>query len=625
LNGSVLSTVVGQPPRLHFFKATIDPETKRDLSKVDHSTFKAIFDSLSPDERIKEIQDCYLGFIVIKPIPQTFIGKTCLKVYDSLLDQGATYKSIITKTYTANLYGIKLKVKSVAFQEQDKVIAACATTAIWSTLHALRWIDSSNVPSPSEITLSAINHIKDSSNSFPNEGLNSKQILRALDTEGLRHHSIKLADLKSSGELINEVKPYIDSNIPLILGSTLHDVDLDNKALTRVGGHAVAILGYSNPDEGCEKTLYIHDDRIGPYCRGVVSTIGKVLNDYTRKDSDKCCIVLQEKDNDGKWMQPSKILTPDNLIIPTHKKIRISAKSIANTCYSITQEYNTFVLSQKNLGHDTNEMDGALTYSISLQELSYVRQRILNNKQVNSKQDILTKSSPRFIWSAIFHWNKNAAFEIFFDATDIPQGHIVSNVVIYDNISYNAAISGIRELFETGLTIPRSRNDYLNAFILFNNKHDYSYETFLDETYGELRAPAYLKGEEIEEYNRYRMDRARCKDLYMRDESASLDNTFPEVIRGDENSYMIWVIAKDGALLIGHEEGEQGHPSLTGFQPARIAGELKKDDEGWFINAKSGRYSQDYDNSSALLFNARRRFLEMFLGHRHDALRIIDK
>ena len=156
----------GRCARLHFFKAMIDPDTQEDLSKVDHSKLKTIFDSSSPNEKIEEIKGCYLGFIVIKPIPQTFIGRTCLKVYDSLLNQGETYKKIIRKTYTANLYGIELTVKSIAFQEQDKVIAACATTAIWSTLHALRWINSSNVPSPSEITLSAINHIKDSSNSF---------------------------------------------------------------------------------------------------------------------------------------------------------------------------------------------------------------------------------------------------------------------------------------------------------------------------------------------------------------------------------------------------------------------------------------------------------------------------
>jgi len=578
----------GRCARLHFFS-----------DEVDHARIESVFNGREQDKEIERIQGCYLGFMVVKPIPQTFIGKTCLKVYDSLLNPSEKYKCIITKKYTANLYGISLSVDSIAFQEQDRIIAACATTAIWSVLHALPWMDSKNVPSPSEITLAAINHIKDSSNSFPNDGLNSKQILRALDTYGLRHHSINLKNTKGPAELMEVVRPYIDSNVPLILGTTVYDLDEKDDAL--VGRHAVAVLGYSNPEKGCDKTLYIHDDGIGPYCRGILSTIGEAAKESNIESADRCCLVLQEKNDDGSWKEAEKILTPDHLIVPTHKKVRISADGIDNTCRSILDEFDEYVDGLKNKGKDVSKFEEKLTYSVSLQELSDIRRRVLGDDEVINKRNVLTKSSPRFIWVANFLWDNRRIFEIHFDATDIPQGHIISNIVIYDKKYYKVSTAPFKRLYADGHSVVVSERDYINAFILYNNKHDYSYDAFLDETYGELRAPAYLKEGEIEKYHENMVDRARRKESYIRDIKESLDSAYPDLGNNSDDS-LIWVIVKDGALLIGEEVDGLGHPSLTGFQSARIAGELRKDSKGWFINAKSGRYSQDYEDSDKYLF-----------------------
>lgn len=56
-----------------------------------------------------------------------------------------------------------------------------------------------------------------------------------------------------------------------------------------------------------------------------------------------------------------------------------------------------------------------------------------------------------------------------------------------------------------------------------------------------------------------------------------------------------------------------GHPSITGFQPARIAGEMHKAGRGnWQINSKSGRYSGDYPNTDELLQNALHKFQQFF-------------
>ncbi|WP_175221401.1 MULTISPECIES: hypothetical protein [Burkholderia] len=86
----------------------------------------------------------------------------------------------------------------------------------------------------------------------------------------------------------------------------------------------------------------------------------------------------------------------------------------------------------------------------------------------------------------------------------------------------------------------------------------------------------------------------------------------PELVADDPQSYRIWAIDHDGGLIIGEEIDKMGHPCLTGFMPARIAGELKRTSTGWTINSKSGRYSGDYRNVDELLINALLKFKTIF-------------
>ena len=81
----------------------------------------------------KILQKSYLGFVVVKKLPQTIIGRTCLKTYES--DNGRRVFPII-RNYPVGLFGQHLDVKStLAFQEQDRAAAACATSALWTVFH----------------------------------------------------------------------------------------------------------------------------------------------------------------------------------------------------------------------------------------------------------------------------------------------------------------------------------------------------------------------------------------------------------------------------------------------------------------------------------------------------------
>src|SRR4051794_1175937 len=90
--------------------------------------------------------------MVIRPLPQAVIGRTVLKVgthtngSDSLTG---------TRTYRAHLCGMEFRVKSLAFQEQDTVMAACATVSVWSCLQKAGELFSTPMPRPAEITKAA--------------------------------------------------------------------------------------------------------------------------------------------------------------------------------------------------------------------------------------------------------------------------------------------------------------------------------------------------------------------------------------------------------------------------------------------------------------------------------------
>lgn len=56
--------------RLHFF-----------TSEIQHTSINDALTNTSASPAIAELQNNYLGFVVVKPLPKTFIGKTCLKRY----------------------------------------------------------------------------------------------------------------------------------------------------------------------------------------------------------------------------------------------------------------------------------------------------------------------------------------------------------------------------------------------------------------------------------------------------------------------------------------------------------------------------------------------------------------
>ena len=607
--------------RLHFFS---DDDITHGL--INHLLVQGVD---SPD--LKRVQDSYLGFVVIKPLPRTFIGKACLKLSNASVEDVFFTRKRLSREYNVDLFGLPLKVESIAFQEQDKVISACATTAIWSSLHALKWRDEKSVSSCSKITTNAINHINDSSNSFPSKELSNKQILRALDLEGLRHHSLDFAllreedadELKSA--FFNSVKIHIDSGLPLILGGDVFSIG--DSGIQPRGGHAVSVLGYRNSES--ERTLYVHDDRLGPYARATIVN----LSAFGQANSAiSWGIAFRNKDDEGAWLDPHEILVPSILIVAADKKVRLPCDFSVTTAKEIVREYEVYQQQMREeKPHDVDAYQLILTFDIQLRNISSIRQDVFKQPPELSYEDageivaltdaerqewekgrvsFLTKSFARLQWVADFKVNGVSAFMVLFDATDIPQGDAVSAVYAKNIVLANAVLDVFRAVANSQYVHSENLEGFYSSFLRKLQDKKFSLEEYLDHKFGELRAPQTLRLGEFGADGGV-VPNSTLKDPCYEPPGQTIAQLFPELEREDTD-HVLWAISQDGALLLGHEVGDQGHPSLTGFKLARIAGEIKKGDDHWILTTKSGRYSGDYADPNIFLDNALRKFRQFF-------------
>ncbi|MCS0533166.1 hypothetical protein [Klebsiella grimontii] len=598
--------------RLHFFS-----------SEFDHENIDLMLQS-GKTEMHESLRMHYLGFVIIKPLPKTFIGRTCLKIYGSL--QKSEEKKLLTRQYEANLFGIKLLVNSIAFQEQDKVVAACSSTSVWSALHAVPWKKTRDIPSRSEITSNAINHIDGSSNSFPNKELTNKQILRAIDSEKLRHLFSDLHNY-SWDALLKVIKIHIDSELPLILGAQVYSIN--ENTLVHQGGHAVTVLGYK--DQRDKPALYVHDDRLGPFVRASFVT----LNMFTCLDdiSADWGVVIQEKDDRKGWKTAHEVLIPNSLISLKHPKVRIPYTYPLNTCELIKSIFQQFVEAAKKYPED--ELETELAYMITLKELSSIKESystfdfsgegrnpsgIISDLQ-KDRADFLSKNNARFQWVCSFSYtDKTPIFDLLFDATDIPQGSAVTAILEKNKqaseLFYRIINAALPEVVVNFLNNEHFYSPLKNLIsvkksgISRQNAKNISIEVWLDHTYGKLRAPKYLKAEEFNADGI--TDNPSVRKFY--DVADITLSEFMGIAPLNRDGYpqLLWAIAHDGALLMGIESDNQGHPCLTGFKPARIAGELFLRDGEYYINSKSGRYSRGYNNTAVLLSNAVKKFRSTF-------------
>jgi hypothetical protein len=398
--------------------------------------FSQAFDKPALEAALTDLSEAalwrsYLGYIVIKPLPATPIGATLLKQYSNGKTKHRHYP--VQRLYTLNLLGKELTVKTLAFQEQDVNVSACATTALWMAFHKTASLFQTPLPSPYQITASTGNLFNSTGRVFPNKGLDLYQVGKAIESVGLvselrlyqppaeMHEQVvkrinalpseQQPDMSDWPELFRQaaetqmqqakgfIYAYLRMGLPILLF-----IQLDG-----LGGHLVTITGYREAETVPLRSInisllsdrierfYVHDDQIGPFARLGFTHDGRLETAWP---------------NGTDWLNCRKAVL-DAVSVPIIPDIRIEYEQVYEKVALFDQALYGFLPEGEDLLWDVY-----LSYSNTYKE-ELRGQRHINYYHLNR---LLKTLLPKYIWVARASLGGDTFLEMVFDATDLHTG-----------------------------------------------------------------------------------------------------------------------------------------------------------------------------------------------------------
>lgn len=445
--------------RLHFFSSSFAADEFNAL--LGGRTGSISFESLNQD---------YLGFIVIKPLPQTIIGRTCLKTYPD--EPGKKRNYPIIQTNKAMLFGIELRIHSLPFQEQDRVAAACATSALWSAFQGTGHLFQHRIPSPVEITQSANDRFPVETRTLPSAGLTIQQMAHAICSVGLEPLAINVTENKFL--LRGTAHAYLKAGLPVLLICNMFQ--LDTSGWQFIGKHAVALAGFgthnSDPPEPSARTkflssasaidrFYAHDDQVGPFAR-------MELDGQTVKCDGREWMSLSTNWGVGTADHGKIRAVPETLLIPLYHKIRIPFSQVEDAVIEFDALLEFFRF------QEALPLTQRLIWDIHLTTLNEIKSEVFNDKTLAEKVrcQFLLGNMPRFMWRAKALSADMCVLDLLFDATDIEQGHIFITAIerdldlaaVIQTIARHEQVEAVLRGLESVLGAFRSIRDILTHF-----------------------------------------------------------------------------------------------------------------------------------------------------------------
>jgi hypothetical protein len=390
------------------------------------------------EEILKILGDDYLGFLVIKPLPEALIGRTVLSRYD---DEGGKRKIKTIRPYKVNLFGLQLEIESLAFQEQDTVMAACATTAIWSAFHKASHIFHTSIPTPSDITKSATKYIQ-TTRPIPTHGLNVEQMCYAISENGL---TPEVQPINIDTSINSLIYSYVSADIPVVLGYRIYGKPLR---------HAVTVCGYrleERPSNNSETNdpdldinligrriseLYVHDDNLGPFSRLRCIDAGSI--GQSSKINPR--IFVRETDDDR---NEGLTCIPEVVLTPIYHKIRLRFNDILGAIRLFAKYFDAVGINKIDEDHP----DG-IEWEIRLCDVKKYRKKIIDSNSIEKdiKKSILFRNMPKFLWIGSAMLGKKRLFSFIADATNVERSFYFIDFVCH----YKGLKSLIASMIKTG-------------------------------------------------------------------------------------------------------------------------------------------------------------------------------
>jgi hypothetical protein len=274
--------------RLHVFKSKF----------VDRRTF--LLAARNNSNAISFLNRKYLGFIVVRPIHHAPLGRTVLRWYPDD-DDANPRRTEPSRQYVANLAGLQLEVRGLAWQQQDQGVAACATVATWTVLQSSAFDDFHHIPTTADITLNATNRESSGRRPFPaKEGLTPEQLCEAIKANKLAplviagdFHSCPFTWSEEQSFCFTRQRfssicgAYIRSGYPLLLyGRFVEEYkNPEDETCYRTSPdfHTMCVVGFREKSpanlvsdeyqmsDGEVEAIYLHDDNLGPSVRFKIS------------------------------------------------------------------------------------------------------------------------------------------------------------------------------------------------------------------------------------------------------------------------------------------------------------------------------------------------------------------
>ena len=389
--------------RLHFFSCDIAEEDLR----------RACLGQLSEAEG-RSFCDAYLGFVVARPLPNAIIGRSLLATYPPRPND-REYPAV--RKYYAHLFGVELTIHSLPYQEQDSVLAACATVALWSAFHMTAHLFQSIAPRPAEITRMAVSggHY---GRSVPSHGLQIEEMCLAVSRFGLEP---ELIDLDSKNVPLHSLAyAYLRMKVPVILvlriDDQLHAITLNGYSLAadRPKYNELTSGASSVPMIGARiDAFYGHDDQVGPFAKLQAE----------RGDKSHPLVFTSPnawRDKNGKPLT----LEPAAVLIPVYHKIRVTFLEVQEWLWHA----HALALLLGIDPHSEIEWDVFLAQSNDLK--AELRESQLQDA---TREAILFEPQPRFVWRATARVLGTSAFELIFDATDMSRNFPLRYVIWHNN------------------------------------------------------------------------------------------------------------------------------------------------------------------------------------------------
>jgi hypothetical protein len=366
---------------------------------------------------IKKMNEKYLGYIIRKPVKNDdgyyLIGRTCLSPYPSEITDDI-HREFITNQNECSLFGIRLRVNSLPFHQQDIAVGACASAALWMSQFSIKNWYPIPIKSLAEITEESQFYYRYPL--YPSEGLTIDEMCKYLSSIGLHFHTIEILELykelnkiwkkREVDAYINRlmedaIRAYFSASFSIICCLSLINYKETPKGreITKKTLHAVILSGYKEENRRIVE-LYLHDDKIGPYCK-------------TEFLEPK---ILLKNEWKNKWDE----IRIHTILIPIDPMIKLS----------FTRIYEQYLEKIIDMIIENQYED----YQILLSSINMYKEKLMSNQNIKecilfeyneeemiskevTKDILLQKNFPKYLWIIRFFKGNNKIKDIILDGT----------------------------------------------------------------------------------------------------------------------------------------------------------------------------------------------------------------